>query len=313
MRGGLTTIGRSVRLRLSFYRGASVARGSGFTIVETLSVLGGTGALFLSAAVMISGRRNQTAFDQAIRQVQSQIQQAINEVGVGYFPNSGNFQCAAGAAGQPPKLDAGGSGQGTNSGCIFLGKALQFKVANTTPESFAIYTIAGLKKGGGGGTLESASLSEARPMVVAPSSPSHTNLDYPDNSVNEQLQGGLKVVRMWYNNGGGDQEIGAVAFVNSLAQYSSGNIVSGAGQVSMVAIPGTSLDQSKLDAVEIMNNDAGNAIANGIINPTGGIYVCFDSGGTNQYGIVKIGGESRELAVTLAIKDKDPSSTQCTP
>jgi hypothetical protein len=271
-------------------------------------VLAVTGALFLSAAVMISGRQNQTAFDQAIRQVQSQIQQAINEVAVGYFPDGASFRCTAGALGQPPQLVSGATGQGTNSDCIFMGKALQFGVASTDPEEFAVFTITGLRAGGAGG-VESTSLAEAKPVVVAPSTPTEVSSGYPDITVNEKLQHGLKVVRMWYSNGGADIEIGAVAFVSSLAQYSSGKILSGSGQVNMVALDGTALNKTKLETAELMNEDAGKKISTGTLNPSGGIFVCFESGTSNNYGIVKIGGGQRELAVTLTVKNK--GATPC--
>lgn len=310
MRGGLFTTGRSVRQWLGAHRFSAAPKDSGFSIVEIMIVLAVTGALFVSAAIMISGRQNQTAFDQAIREAQSQVQQAINEVAVGYFPDSASFQCSAGAAGQAPQLASGSASQGTNSDCIFLGKALQFGVSGTDPEQFAVYTIAGLRAGGLGGS-ESTSLGEARPMVVAPSSPTHTNADYPDNSVNATLQHGLKVVRMWYVNGGADVEIGGVAFVNSLAQYSGGTIVSGSGQVNMIALDGTSLAASKLEAAELMNDDSGKKISTGTLNPSGGIFICFESGTTDDYGIVKIGGDKRELAVSLIIKNKGTSTT-CT-
>jgi hypothetical protein len=299
MRGGLISSGRSVRLWSAlrhFHRAPKVA---GFTVMEVLIVLAVTAGLFISAAVMITGKQAQTAFDQSARQVQSQIQQALNEVSTGFYPDNGGFQCTAGGAG--PVLSAGSGGQGTHTGCIFLGKALQFSVADTDPQLFSVYTIAGLQKSGSGS--ESSSLGEARPLVVAPSSPSHDGPGYPDNSVDEQLQSGLSVVRMWYNNGGSDVEIGALAFVSSLAQFDSGQIVSGAGSVNVVAIDGTGLGATKLNTAELMNSDGGNRIAAGTINPSGGVFICFD-GGTEDYAIVQIGGESREISVVLTTKDK---------
>jgi hypothetical protein len=180
---------------------------------------------------------------------------------------------------------------------------MQFKVGDTDPDQFATYTIAGLQKGSGG--QESGSLSDAKPIVVAPST---MRPGYPDNSSTDQLQSGLEVVRMWYNNGGADVEIGAVAFVNSLAEYGfAGEIVSGSGRVNVVAVDGTTLGQSRTAVVDAMNSDAGDMIAGGTINPSGGVFVCFD-GGTDDYALVQIGGDKRELSVTLVTKDKRGSS-----
>ena len=311
MRGGLFTTGQTVRQRHGVRRFLTGPAQDGFSIVEMMIVLAVTGMLFLSAAIMISGRQNQTAFDQSIRQVQSQIQQAINEVTVGYFPNNAAFQCTVSGTGMPPRLESGSAAQGTNDGCIFLGKAMQFKVAGSSPEQFAVYTVAGLKDFGAC-TVEETCLANTMPMVVAPSSPTHTDSDYPDLSVNESLMYGLTTVRMWYRDAGVEREIGGVAFVNSLTRQSNGSVLSGTGQVNMIALDGTTRDASKLDMVELMNSDGGNTIADGILNPSDGIFICFENGATNDYGIVKIGGKNRELAVTLTIKDKDPSSPTCT-
>jgi len=302
MRGGALSFGRTARLWCQTRLFLRTPRDGGFTVIEVLIVLAITGALFVSAAVAISGRQNQTAFDQAIRQVQSQVQQTVNEVAAGYFPNKASFQCTAGGSG--PLLSAGSAGQGTNSGCIFLGKAMQFKVAGTTPEQFTIYTVAGLQKTAAGS--EVATLSEARPMLVAPGTMHPT---YPDNSLSDSLQNGLTTARMWYDNGSGAVEIGAIAFVNSLAQYSSGSIVSGSGQVDVVAATGTAIGANRATTIDQLNSDGSNRIATGVLNPSGGVFICFQSGGTKQYGIIKIGGDSRELSVTLRMKNDGGTCT----
>ncbi|HTH72242.1 MAG TPA: prepilin-type N-terminal cleavage/methylation domain-containing protein [Candidatus Pristimantibacillus sp.] len=303
MRGGLVTSGRWVGLWRAARRRCSTPRG-GFTIIEVLIVLAVTGALFLSAALMISGKQAQTAFDQSIREIQSQVQQSLNEVGAGFYPNNNNFKCAVAGVGQPPTLSAAAVNQGTNSGCIFLGKAIQFGVGSNDPDRFSTYTIAALQNFGSCAT-EPACLAAAKPVVVAPSNPSHNTAGYPDNSNDEELHNGLKAVRAWYNNGAGDVEIGAIAFVSSLAQYgATGGLVSGASSVNIVAIDGTALGASKQDLAELLNSDGGNKLAAGTINPSGGVYVCFESGGTQDYGIIQIGGNGRDLAVNLVTKDK---------
>ena len=307
MKGGPVVFGRTMRVWRGVRQALCTVRSGGFTIIEVLIVLAVTGALFVSAAIMISGRQNQAAFDQSIRQIQSQIQQTLNEVATGFYSNNSNFQCTAAAAGQPPTLAAGTATQGTNSGCIFLGKALQFKVGSTLPEEFVTYTIAALRQGGAGGG-ESSTLAEAYPAIVSPSI-THSGAGYPDNSVTNTLQNGLSTARVWYNNGGSDIDIGAIAFVSSLAQFSSGSVVSGTGQVNAIGIDSTALNASRASVVEAMNSDGGNRLVSSPLNPSGGIFVCFASGGTDQYGIIKIGGESRELSVTLTIKNKN--NTTC--
>jgi hypothetical protein len=260
--------------------------------------------LFVSAAILISGRQNQTAFDQSIRQVQAQVQQTINEVAVGYYPNSNNFQCTI--VGGVPSLSGGSTAHGSNSGCIFVGKALQFGVGTANSGDFNSYTISGVQRGGAGGA-ETGSMAEANPAVVAPGI-THNGAGYPDNTVSDRLQNGLTPARMWYNDGGSDVEIGAVAFTNSFAQFSSGSVVSGSGQVNVIPVVGTALGNTKAAIVEAMNGDGNDRLTSSPSNPSQGVFICFDSGGTNQYGIVRIGGERRTLSVTLTIKNKNGAS-----
>lgn len=277
----------------------TVQRSRGFTIIEVMVVLAVTGALFVSAAILIAGRRAQTEFNQSIRQIHSQLQQTINDVATGFFPSGNAFTCTAGPSG--PVITGGSADQGTNAGCIFLGKAMQFKVAGTDPEQFATYTVTGLRRTTTGN--EVTNLTQARPKAVAPTSTE----SLPDLTVAQPLLGGLRVVNMWYNNGAGNRPIGVVAFTNSLAQYTGGAIVSGAQQVNVVPVDDGSTDsalnrtrQEAADAIQ-------NSLASSPLNPTGGVYICFRSGGTKQSGLITIGNSSRQLSVTLTLK----SNTDC--
>src|SRR5438874_1617208 len=115
MEGGTRNVRRIVVPSMRSIRSLLIARSrsAGFTIVEVMIVLAITGLLFLSAAALISGKQNQAAFDQAIQQLQSQIQQTMNEVSVGYYPNRNDFVCVAGGTG--PLLSSGSNQQGTNN------------------------------------------------------------------------------------------------------------------------------------------------------------------------------------------------------
>lgn len=295
MGGSLALVVKDVKR--CFFASLPSPRGSrGFTIIEVLIVLAVTGLLFASAAILIAGRQQQTEFNQAIRQVQTQIQQVINDVATGFYPSTNSFQCTAGATG--PVLVAGSAEQGANEGCIFVGKAMQFGVAGTSPEQFAVVTIAGLQKTTSGS--EVTTLAQAQPRAVAPSTTSGST---PDVSVVSQLHGGLTAVDMWYDNGAGKRVIGEVAFVNSLASYSGGTIVSGTQQVAVVPVDdntvNSALDRSRPQGAEGINT----SLASSPLNPTGGVFICFKSGGTNQSGLITIGDSARQLSVTLSIRN----------
>lgn len=273
----------------------------GFTVIEVMIVLAVTGMLFIGAVILISGKQNQTAFNQAIRQVQSQLQQIINEVAIGYYPNLGNVQCS-GAGGTVTLTNAVGTAQGANAGCIFLGKALQFKMTGTDPEQINVYSIAGLQQGGAGGA-ESSSMTDAKPKVIAPTSVAP---GLPDSTVSEKLENGLTTTRMWYNNGGVDHNIGIIAFTNSLASFDpsgSGAILSGAQQVNVMPI-----DDGEVKSKLGTDKNSGVTVINSTLiglspDAKTGVFICFASGGTNQSGLITIGSNGRQLAVKLAIKN----------
>ncbi|HUS25755.1 MAG TPA: type II secretion system protein [Nevskiaceae bacterium] len=282
----------------------------GFTITEVLIVLAVTGALFISAALLIAGRQNKAQFDQGIRQVQSKIQQTISDIGTGFYPNTNNFTCTAFTTG--PSLTSGATAQGANGGCIFVGKAMQFGVqtpsgAATDPEQFNTYTIAGLQKDTTTGK-DVTTLAEAKVTLVAKGA---TN-SVPDAFASDRLEGGLTVHSMVYKNGAVSRPISAVAFVSSLASYgSTGAIASGSQQVGLVPI---NLDVGVSDfkkPKEVMVDTINTVLddpAKSPVNPAGSVQICFTSGGTLQSGLITIGGNNRQLSVTLSIKDNTTCS-----
>lgn len=296
MKGGLHARIQATALRQRGQHqsgGACTQRGErGFTIVEVMIVLAVTGALFISAAIMISGRTGKTQFQQSINQITDKIRGTINEVSVGYYANMGNFQCVS--DGSTLTLKAGTNQQGSNSGCVFLGKAMQFGVAGTDPQQYVTHAIAGIQRDGNGDEIQT--LAAAKPAVIYPAAP-QTNA--PDDSVTSALQYGLTVSKMYYD-GNEANKIGAVGFVSSLGSYdTSGQLKSGSQQLSLIAIRNTALNASIGSTAALINaNLPGSPVA-----PANGVSICFDSGTTNQSGLVTIGGgNGRQLSVTLSIK-----------
>jgi type II secretory pathway pseudopilin PulG len=261
----------------------------GFTIVETLIVLAVTGLLFASAVILINGRQSKTEFQTGINNTQQQIQQIINETSSGYFPDSNNFKCAAGAIGQPVITAGSGTGQGTNSGCVFLGKVMQFAPAGST-DSYALHTVAGNKSG----------------QTIATASP----VDVFNILSSTKFENGLTVYCMKYN--GNDCLSGTdTAGVGFIAGDSAGNISStnastgllnsGAQQVSLYALAGgTQVNSSNTASVQsAINLPAGIGLVH-----ANKVVVCMVSGGTNQSGLITIGtgNANAGLSVSVAIK-----------
>lgn len=268
-------------------KGGDKARG--FTVMETLIVLAVTGGLFIAIAATLAGRQQRTQFEQGINDIRAQIQQVINDVGTGFYPNTNNFRCTAGALG--PSLVSGSTGQGENTGCIFIGKVMLFNIAGSDPEEYQVFTVAGLQRTSTGD--EVTTYAAAMPKAVSPSTGSGS---VPDAVDKRKLQFGLTTHSATY--GTANTPIGAVAFANSLASYGSGTLVSGAQQVNVLPISGSTLNTSQLAAAQNINNTFGSSP----VNPSGGIRLCFVSGGTNQSGLITIGSNGRQLSVTLSIK-----------
>lgn len=280
-----------------FVRSASArdAQNKGFTIVEVLIVLAITGGLFVSAAAMISGRTAKTQFEQSINQITGQIRQQINDVASGYYPNNANFKCEANGA--DFTITAGAKEQGTNSGCVFLGKALYFGVQGTDPQQYVSFPVAALQRNAAG--EEITSIAAAKPAVIYPAAP-QTNS--PNSSQTMPLQYGLKVSKM-YHSGNTANNIGAVAFLSSLGQYNGTELVSGSQQITMLPLSGTAIDRSIPAAATQINASFINSYNTFAASTNKQVDICFDSGTTNQSGLVTIGGgNGRELSVTLSIK-----------
>lgn len=269
-------------LRLYSNRGLLRARQTGYTIIEVMIVLAVSGALFVSAVLLINGRQQRTQFDQSIREVRSQIQQVINEVSNGFYPDFANFTCTVTGSG-PPTFALASGGQGTNEGCIFLGKAIQFGVEGTDPEEFRVLNIAGRQKSTAG--EEVASLAQAQPRAIALDGGANVTVDI---STTQPLQYGLETA--W-------ADAGVIAFTSSLSDVTSpsGGAIQ---QLNVSAVSDSSLGMSETGAVQALNGN----LASSPQNPADGVQICFVSGGTDQSGLITIGGFGGSLTVNLDIK-----------
>lgn len=272
-------------------------RTAGFTIVETMIVMAVTGALFVAIAVTMSGRQNSAEFTHAIQDIQAKIQQTIDQVGQGFYSNEG-FSCTASGgsvtfSAVPPGTDT----QGTNSGCVFLGKVIQFHLSGTDPEQYQIYTIAGLRCTDAMAACQSPAGSpfqNVAPTVVG------VGGIYSKYSTINALEYGLTTVWM-KNNTSPVSDVGSVGFLiePGVAENGSGNGYSnGIQQIDLVPIPGTKINTT--GQIPIINSELKDPALT--VNPPGGVQICFASGGTNQSGLITIGGSGRQLDVTLDIK-----------
>lgn len=259
-----------------------------YTIVEVLIVIAVTGALVMSVMYIISGQQGKTEFTQAINDIQAQINDVINNVSTGYYANNGNVSCVEGVSG--PAFNTTSQAQGTNQACVFLGRGMQFAV-NDDANSYNIYDIAGLRTSAGKLTQN---LSEAKPKAIAPQNPNGA-----DTTLRQDLQYGLEAAKMHYTDGTGPHNTNTITFMSTaLASYSGSNLASGTYQIELIAV-NSDIDISgggdKSEDAAVAAIDYSNLVkANSVV-------ICFNSGSSNQNGIITIGSNGRQLNTTLTI------------
>lgn len=246
----------------------------GFTIVETLIVLAVTGLLFVAIASSFSGRQAKAEFANSIQDIRSQIQQTIDEVANGYFPSSAGFKCTSDVTGTHITTLGGGSEQGTNDGCVFLGKVMQFNTTATVPQPFSLHTVAGAR------VTQYTDLPGLNPVYVAPI------------AENKQIKNGLNFVKMKYSGGNAD----SVGFLYSLGKrekLSDGSpgsaYANGSPQVDVYVVTDTNFTGK-------MSNYA-------LVDDSQGVQLCF-KGGSGRYGKITVGGQLGTSATSLQITDQ---------
>jgi hypothetical protein len=234
--------------------------------------------MFIIAAVAFQSQQGHAQFVQATRDAELKLRDTLNDVSTGYYPDKTNVSCTSG----PVISSAPSSGQGTNTGCIFLGKVVHFGVsgdANCTPVCFNVYTIAGQRQSGG---LEVQNLVQANPETVVSFS--------GDLTESYSLKYGATISHVWQLSSAAAPacpcDLGAVGFFSSLGKYDTdNNLLAGSSGVDTVPIRGTSLGLAKLTVrTRISNFTAADEAEK---NPARGILVCLrDSQNRRTSGIV---------------------------
>jgi hypothetical protein len=102
----------------------------------------------------------------------------------------------------------------------------------------------------------------------------------------------------------------SVGFMNLGATAATGSQAVNVLPVYTSSSPNTSLNNTRYQEVRAINGFLANpATVTSMLNPTGGVHICFASGGTKQSALIDIGGNGRTVSVSATIK----YSTDCTP
>lgn len=238
----------------------------GFTIVEVLIFLAVSSALMVSAFTLISGSQSKTAFTQSINNVQQQIDSVINNVANGYY-SAGETQnkCTVDNATGELSFNEPNGSRGSSTDCIFLGRFIAF---NDGSDEYTVYNLAGRRLKNGSDVILMA---DANPKII------------PGTEQKYTLKNGLT-----FNNNGGNNAFG---FFNGLGT-SPGVSDSGYQQASFFGFSYS--DGQPLDSFASGFDSSK--------NPSNGYALCFNSGTTNQSGIITIGGSGRTATSSLEIK-----------
>lgn len=250
----------------------------GYTIVEVMIFLLITGVLLTSALLVFNGRRQRTEFTQGVREIEAQLKTVINETASGYYANQGNFSCRF--AGGALQIEAATTDtKGTNKGCIFLGKVLQF----TEGSDYNAYTVVARQR-----TSDNTEVTELGNSPAGAMQTLITDLQAAGSVDHYRLPWGITVQKVVVVPGG--QNIGAFGLISSLGTYGGSDntdLQSGNSSLDLIPLSGTDRASSTAKIVEETADMEDNER-----NP-GTIILCLRSG---------VGG--RKAAITLGNNNK---------
>jgi type II secretory pathway pseudopilin PulG len=275
----------------------------GYTIVEVMIFLAVSGLMFIMAAGFINGKQNRAEFRQGMNDINSQIQQTINDVSNGVYPSNGGFACSADNLGSAPTFSGTANGTGTNKGCAFIGKVMQFGVGTTDSPTYNVYSIIGRQfQTDDKSLLPPTNFQQVKPVAMTGAGGSR------DLTQSQNLKWGLHVDEMF----NGTDPIGAFGFFAGFATTSvtgsDTNLDSGATIPIIIPIPGSQLGQNDTNMYTQINSLSSAAT---VIDTDPEIIMCF-RGGARQFGRLTIGTtdniHGQKLATHIQISDGAPSA-----
>ena len=126
------------------------SRGAGgYTILEVIIVLTVSSLLFAASVLGYVAQNRRTQFTDSVNNFAQDIQDVLNDIEVGFYPSSNSFACTSDSSNSGyPYFPSGANQQGTNTNCIFAGKAIQFAPSTNggTKSDIDIYTLVGRRQ-----------------------------------------------------------------------------------------------------------------------------------------------------------------------
>jgi len=120
----------------------------GYTIIEVMIFLAISSLLFVSAVIAVGGQQAHTEFSTSMRDMNSKMQDWINQVIAGFSGSesasgASTYSCGYDPLGYPVLNTTTTTERGANPECIFIGKAVQVNTSPPFNESIAVYTVLG--------------------------------------------------------------------------------------------------------------------------------------------------------------------------
>ncbi|HYF97317.1 MAG TPA: type II secretion system protein [Patescibacteria group bacterium] len=250
----------------------------GYTILEVMIVLIVSTTIFASAMIAYSQQNRRARFTESVQTFAQNIQDVLNDIDTGYYASNNDFSCTAGLEGNPEFPTGGSARQGTNSGCVFVGKALQF-TPQEEPMTFKTHTIVGRQFIENSTTDPVSTLDEALPVAL------------PNNIDSYTLTADVRVIRVSSGgiNGAG---IAVVADSGSGGVGQSGHNA----RTQLALVPGSMnmFISQFANSLKLLNS--GN-----IITSSDGIEICLQEEGGGRQAVVTLGADQSRIAIDVKV------------
>lgn len=260
----------------------------GYTITEVMVFLAVSSAIFFMIAGTFNQRIRNNDFMTGAREMESMLQDIANDVSTGHYNYPGNLSCTAGVSGPEFAEAPGGGEQGTNAGCIFIGRFIHFDVEESDGKYMNIYTVAGLRKKGG---VDVTDIVEASPRAVYDSA---AGIDLTEEV---RVPSSVVIKSIYSENGGHKDEWHGVGFFTTF----EGASLDAPSSLSMDVIPLRGDPDNSKDGLITSIMNIGTTPDSLSKNPPNGIVVCMDSASTDQHAILKIGANRSRSTTDVEI------------
>lgn len=269
----------------------------GYTIIETMIFLVISVALFGTVVTTMTQQTNRNRFAQAVETFERDMRDLLNDVSTGTYPSTGAVSCTSGTGpGGRPGFNPGIVEQGSNTGCIFIGKVVQFSPKNNEGQ-FNIYTMVGNRTANAapdGPIVQNLTEAKYDFLGVPPPPPTYGVQE------NVRLNSGLIVTKV-VDLADPTTEMGGIAIVSDFGKLASINQAV-AGNASRVTLRGVEVTFGLPPNAFASPGNAGDPDRLPVVSPAG-LLICLRDGNNanGRRATITIGGNNQNLSVRRVI------------